>query len=859
MATDPRAAGRARWLSLLLALAAFACGAAGQYWLVIDRHYDWSAYAWGAAIIFFFGSYVSGDRHRELPAREDQELDRRTEWALLAVVLAVGAFFSFYGSDRFPPGLNHDAAWEGLYGIRILNGQPYTPYAIEAWGRETLTFYLRAASIWVLGPTPLAVWAPGMLLGFLTLPFFYWWARNMFGPRFALIATLLFGVSGWHLVFSRSGWRSDYQPFFTVLTCCFFIRGMLTAKPMDFVWAGVGLALTLNVYNAARVFPALFVLWLLAVRFQSWTGRGFRRRYGVPLLFMAAAFAIVIAPLAWFAFNHWAAFQSRMVALRGQSTLAQALRSSLLLFNFSGNGDDFFVAEPALEYPAAVLLVFGFLWALLKWKDERAQFLLLGMVVGLLPGLISRPNLNRDVGTMPFVYFFVGLGAFYLAQQLRLAVPRIGRHLAVVSLCAVGVAAAASSFSQYLGSRPRPVWGFYPETTVVGNYIKRLVPDYAVWVGGDNYPRDTITYLTYTGGRDPMARNYTWVDNIGTLMRARFSAPPGKGLAFVLANNNQGQTVFSHLQQRYPNHNVEELRYPSPGGGIFARALLVRSEPAGPTEAEVAPAAEISTAPAGELREPRGIALSPAGHFYVCDFGNDRIQEFDAELEFVRQWGVTGSAPGQFRQPCGVAVGADGVVYVADTWNQRVQAFSPEGKFLRQSEPVLYGARGIAVSPDGAVLVADTGNNRVVRLSSELVLQRAWGGKGSKPGELLEPTGVALDAGGDVYVADNGNSRLQRFDAAGAFKSEFPIDGWRLEAFSEPHVSIDKSGRVWVTVPAQREVRVYAQDGKLVGAITAELAGRARFDRPMGIAVDAAAGGAVVTDLGNRLVRLPGQ
>lgn len=857
MATQARAAGRFRWLSLLLALAAFVCGTYGQQWLVV-RHFDWAAYAWGAAAILFVASYFLSDQNRELPAREAGELDRTTEWVLLGVVLAVGAFFSFYNAENFPPGLNHDSAWEGLYGIRILNGEPYTPYAIEAWGRETLTFYLRAASIWLLGPTKVAVLAPGMLLGFLTLPFFYWWARNMFGARFALVATLFLGVSGWHLVFSRSGWRSDYQPFFTVFTCCFFIRGMLSAKPMDFFWAGVGLALTLNVYNAARVFPALFVLWLVAVRLQSWTGRGFRRRYGVPLLFMAAAFAIVIAPLAWFAFFHWGAFQSRLTALRGQTTLAQALRSSVLLFNFSGNGDDFFVSEPALEYPATVLLVFGLLWAVLKWKDERSQFLLIGMVIGLLPGVISRPNLNRDIGTMPFVYFFVALGAVYFGQQLRAAVPRIGRYLGIAALLAVCVAAAVAGFTQYLGSTPRQIWGFYPETTVIGTYVKKLVPEYVIWVGGDNYPRDAITYLSYTGGRDPMHRNYTWVDDVGSLTQARFSPPPGKGMAFVLANNNQSQATLRYLQERFPHSRVEDLHYPAEDGTVFAKALLVQAEAAGPTEAEVAPA-PISTAPPGELREPRGVAVAASDHAYVCDFGNDRIQEFDAQFKFVRQWGSSGSAPGQFRQPCGIAIGPTGTVFVADTWNQRLQSFTPEGQFIRQSEAVLYGARGIATAPDGTILVADTGNNRVARFSPELVLQRTWGQKGNQPGELTEPTGIALDAKGDVYVADNGNGRLQRFDSAGTFKSEFPVEGWRLESYSEPHLSIDKKGRIWATVPALREVRIYDGDGKLLRTITPEAAGKALFDRPMGIAVDRSGLSVIVADLGNRLVRLPAE
>jgi sugar lactone lactonase YvrE len=849
---------RLGWVRLLLVFAAYTAGAAGQYWLTIDPRLTWSAYAWGGAVLLFLCAWFVGDQGSELPSRDAGELDATTEGILLAIVLAVGAFFSFYGLDRFPPGLNHDAAWEGLYGIRILDGEPYTPYAIEAWGRETLTFYLRAVSIWLMGPTSTAVIAPGVVLGFLTLPFFYWWARNMFGPRFALVATLLFGVSGWHLVFSRTGWRSDFQPFFTVFTCCFFIRGMLSARPMDFVLAGVGLALTINVYNAARVFPALFVLWLVAVRFQSWTGRGFRRRYLVPLLFMAAAFLIAIAPMAWFAATHWSAFQSRMAALRGQSTLTQALLSSALLFNFFGNGDDFFVTEPALEYPTAVLFVFGLVWTILRWRDERSQFLLLGFIIGLLPGLVSRPNLNRDVGTMPFVYFFVAMGAVYLAQQLHALVPRIGRYLAIGVLIIVSAAATGAGFSDYLGPNPRRIWGFYPETTVLGRYLNTLVPDNAIWVGGDNYPRDTITYLTYQGSGSPTRRNYTWLDDIGTLRTAQLRPAAGKGMVFALANNGHGQSVFRYLERRYPDHIVHELRYPESGGPVFAKVLLVPPSPGGPVEA-VVPAAEEepATVTPGQLREPRGVALAPDGSFYVSDFGNDRVQQFDAQFKFLRQWGTTGSGPGQFRQPCGIAVSNDAVVLVADTWNHRVQAFSPTGEFLRQSQSQLYGPRGIATAADGTVYVADSGNNRIVRFSKDLVMQRAWGQKGAGAGELLEPTGVAVDSQGDVYVADNGNGRLQRFRSTGELKSQFPVEGWRLEAFSEPHVAVDESGRIWVTVPGAREVRAYAADGKVLQVIPAAEAGSIRFDRAMGITLGGREAGLVVADLANRLVRLP--
>ena len=81
-----------------------------------------------------------------------------------------------------------------------------------------------------------------------------------------------------------------------------------------------------------------------------------------------------------------------------------------------------------------------------------------------------------------------------------------------------------------------------------------------------------------------------------------------------------------------------------------------------------------------------GVAASPLGgpfgNVYVADSGNDRVQEFDHDGTFIRQFGGNGSADGQFMDPIDVAVGPSGLVYVVDDVRDDVQVFSPEGSFL---------------------------------------------------------------------------------------------------------------------------------------------------------------------------------
>ncbi len=87
---------------------------------------------------------------------------------------------------------------------------------------------------------------------------------------------------------------------------------------------------------------------------------------------------------------------------------------------------------------------------------------------------------------------------------------------------------------------------------------------------------------------------------------------------------------------------------------------------------------------------PVGIAVNDEGMVYVADSSNNgselnnRIQVFDLEGMFLREWGEYGEEEGEFDGPDGISIDGEGKVYVADTANHRIQVFDPEGRFLRK-------------------------------------------------------------------------------------------------------------------------------------------------------------------------------
>ncbi len=152
---------------------------------------------------------------------------------------------------------------------------------------------------------------------------------------------------------------------------------------------------------------------------------------------------------------------------------------------------------------------------------------------------------------------------------------------------------------------------------------------------------------------------------------------------------------------------------------------------------------------------------------------------------------VTSFGAGLFVYPHGIHVDRDGHVWVTDGQGkdgkgQQVVEFSSDGKVL-----MTLGKAGVAgdgpdtfnqpsdvfVAPDGAIFVADghggNSNARIVKFSKSGTFVRAWGRKGSAPGEFDTPHSLAMDSLGRLFVADRGNSRIQIFDQDGTLIAEW--------------------------------------------------------------------------------------
>jgi hypothetical protein len=180
----------------------------------------------------------------------------------------------------------------------------------------------------------------------------------------------------------------------------------------------------------------------------------------------------------------------------------------------------------------------------------------------------------------------------------------------------------------------------------------------------------------------------------------------------------------------------------------------------------------------------------PTSELYVADgYGNRRVAVFDANTGvFKRMWGAFGSDPEpeatvasetvpaeapQFNLVHAVKVSNDGIVYVADRGNQRIQWFTTDGEYL--SQLVVEGEAtpapaGFAFSPDPEqefLYVVESANARVLIFDRASMTQvGVFGTRSAEPGGMDIAHHIAVDGAGNLYTAEIvNNRRVQKFVA----------------------------------------------------------------------------------------------
>jgi sugar lactone lactonase YvrE len=240
-----------------------------------------------------------------------------------------------------------------------------------------------------------------------------------------------------------------------------------------------------------------------------------------------------------------------------------------------------------------------------------------------------------------------------------------------------------------------------------------------------------------------------------------------------------------------------------------------------------------ATLPAGvQWGEVISVEPDAQGHMWVFHRSDPAILEFDQSGKLLRSF-----AKDMFVQAHGQGIDRDGNIWVSDAQGKpgkghQLFKFSPDGRILMTlgkagvtgtGPDTFNGPSDVVIANNGDIFVADghggNTNARIVKFSKDGKFIKAWGKKGSGPGEFDGPHSIVLDSRGRLFVADRGNNRIQIFDQDGKF-----IDQWKQ--FGRPSglfvskddtlYSVDSQSDAMTNPGVKRGIRIgSAKDGSV--------------------------------------------
>jgi sugar lactone lactonase YvrE len=179
-----------------------------------------------------------------------------------------------------------------------------------------------------------------------------------------------------------------------------------------------------------------------------------------------------------------------------------------------------------------------------------------------------------------------------------------------------------------------------------------------------------------------------------------------------------------------------------------------------------------------EFNAPSAALVAPNGDIFVADGHggntNARIVKFDKTGKFIKTWGKKGGGPGEIDGPHTLAMDSRGRLFLGDRGNNRIQIFDQEGNFIDQwtqfSRPsgvyidkhdVIY----VADSESGSVNKAHGDWKRGIRVGSakDGTVTALIPDPDENPPSTSAAEGVVADAQGNIYGAEVGPKRVMKY------------------------------------------------------------------------------------------------
>ena len=386
---------------------------------------------------------------------------------VLPLILLIALAFRIWRLVDFPPGFHFDEAIDLKIALDVLGGaRPI--YVAEGWGREALYYYLVAPMLRLIDYNPLALRATAVLCGMGVLVAAYGLARRLRGQTAAWLTAAWLAVAMWPVWAARFGVRHISLALLLGLAAWAFwwsfgrIRNYeLGIRNIEFLIAGALLGLTAYTYQPARFVPLLFggfALYLLLFHRRPtadtamWHNRRGWAVWGLTAAVVALPLIVVLTQVTPIETGERAFSIEPLTELLGGNPRPVLANAVAVAGVFTVRGDplkSYNLPDRPLFVPrlTGVFFYVGLALAVWRWRRPANAFVLLWLVAGLLPTVvtISAPNFNRMVAAQFPIFFLAALGATEVIDWAAARRRWAGAGAVVLVVVALGLTAAATA------------------------------------------------------------------------------------------------------------------------------------------------------------------------------------------------------------------------------------------------------------------------------------------------------------------------------------------------------------------------------------------------------------------------------
>ncbi len=174
-----------------------------------------------------------------------------------------------------------------------------------------------------------------------------------------------------------------------------------------------------------------------------------------------------------------------------------------------------------------------------------------------------------------------------------------------------------------------------------------------------------------------------------------------------------------------------------------------------------------------KLFGPREIALTSDGNVLISDTGNNRVIEYTADGEYVRQFGKKGTSGSatDLNEPVSIVTNSAGDIYLADFWNKRIVVLDKDLVLKRSITVDAWGSQAtsdrpyMALLPDGRILATDPEHAKILVFAADGTQTSAYDVPKNASAPFSRPVGLASD-GTSVFVSDSGGNVVRKIPLA---------------------------------------------------------------------------------------------